>query len=44
MPYIKLENKGHLADTILRHIIKNYDNLADVTFFTHGSLIIGQIN
>ena len=37
MPYIKLENKGHLADTILRHIIENYDNLADVTFFTHGS-------
>ena len=36
-PYIKLENKGHLADTILRHIITNYDNLADVTFFTHGS-------
>tara|TARA_A100001015_G_scaffold319729_1_gene443593 strand:- start:2081 stop:2761 length:681 start_codon:yes stop_codon:yes gene_type:complete len=35
--YIKLENKGHLADTILRHIITNYDNLADVTFFTHGS-------
>ena len=37
MPYIKLKNKGHLADTILSHIIKNYDNLADVTFFTHGS-------
>ena len=36
-PYIKLENKGHLADTILRHIIINYDNLADVPFFTHGS-------
>jgi len=36
-PYIKLENKGHLADTILRHIIDNYNNLADVTFFTHGS-------
>ena len=34
---IKLENKGHLAHTILIHIIKNYDNLADVTFFTHGS-------
>jgi hypothetical protein len=34
---IKLENRGHLADTILRHIITNYDNLADVTFFTHGS-------
>lgn len=36
-PNIKLENKGHLADTILRHIINNYDKLADVTFFTHGS-------
>ena len=35
--YIKLDNKGHLADTILQHIINNYDNLADVTFFTHGS-------
>jgi hypothetical protein len=34
---IKLENKGHLADTIIRHIINNYDKLADVTFFTHGS-------
>lgn len=37
-PYIKLENKGQHADTILKHIINNYDNLADVTFFTHGSL------
>jgi hypothetical protein len=36
-PYIQMENKGHLADTILNHIINNYDNLADVTFFTHGS-------
>ncbi len=36
-PCIKLENKGHLADTILRHIIKNYNNLSDVTFFTHDS-------
>lgn len=36
-PYIKIPNKGHLADTILKHIINNYDNLADVTFFTHGS-------
>jgi hypothetical protein len=34
---IKRENIGHLADTILTHIIDNYDNLADVTFFTHGS-------
>lgn len=36
--YIKLENKGHLADTVLRHIIDNYDNLADVTLFAHGCL------
>src|SRR3990170_7362256 len=35
--YITLENKGHLADTILRHIIDNYDNLSTVTFFCHGS-------
>jgi hypothetical protein len=35
--YITLENKGHLADTILRHIVDRYDNLATVTFFTHGA-------
>ena len=35
--YIKLENKGHLADTILRHIVNRYDSLATVTFFTHGA-------
>ena len=34
---IPLENVGHLADTMLRHIIDRYDTLADVTFFTHGS-------
>lgn len=34
---IRLENKGHLADTILRHIILRYDTLAKVTFFCHGS-------
>ena len=34
---IPLENVGHLADTILRHIIDRFDTLADVTFFTHGS-------
>jgi len=34
---IPLENVGHLADTILRHIIDRYDTLADVTFFTHRS-------
>lgn len=36
-PYIKKENKGNLAETVLSHIIENYDRLADVTFFTHGS-------
>lgn len=35
---IPLENKGHLADTILRHILRNYDTLADVTFFCHGAI------
>ena len=37
---ISLENKGHLADTILRHIINNYDNLSDVTFLHMVHLII----
>ena len=36
-PSIKLENKGHQIGTELTHIITNYDSLADVTFFTHGS-------
>jgi len=36
-PYIQKENKGHLAETVLSHIIDNYDSLANVTFFTHGS-------
>ena len=35
---IPLENKGHLADTILVHILRNYENLADVTFFCHGAI------
>ena len=34
---IQLENKGHLADTILKHILLRYDTLADTTFFCHGS-------
>jgi len=33
----KIPNIGHLADTILKHIIFNYNNLSNVTFFTHGS-------
>ena len=32
-----IPNIGHLADTILKHIIFNYNNLSNVTFFTHGS-------
>ena len=34
---ILLNNEGHLAHTILTHIITNYDCLAESTFFTHGS-------
>lgn len=34
---IFLNNEGHLAHTILTHIITNYDRLAETTFFTHGS-------
>ena len=42
-PYIKLDNKGHLADTILKHIINNYNNLSDVTFLHMVPLIIEMI-
>ena len=35
--YIPRKNVGHLAETILHHIITNYDHLATTTFFTHGS-------
>ena len=35
---VPLENKGHLADTILRHIITRYDSLAACTFFCHGGI------
>jgi len=35
---IPLENKGHLADTILQHIITRYDSLASCTFFCHGGI------
>jgi hypothetical protein len=34
---IFFDNKGHLAHTILTHIITKYDCLAETTFFTHGS-------
>lgn len=34
---IPLENKGHLADTILKHILAQYTTLAKTTFFCHGS-------
>jgi c-di-AMP phosphodiesterase-like protein len=34
---IKLKNIGRTSHTILYHIIKNYDNLADITVFLHGS-------
>lgn len=34
---IKLENIGRTSHTIFYHIISNYDNLANVTIFLHGS-------
>ena len=34
---INLKNEGRCDHTYLYHIIKNYDNLADVTVFTKGS-------
>jgi hypothetical protein len=34
---IKLENIGRTSHTIFYHIINNYDNLANVTIFLHGS-------
>jgi hypothetical protein len=37
---ITLENVGREAHTYIYHIIKNYDNLADVTVFTMGSSMI----
>lgn len=33
---IKLPNIGRESHTYLTHIIKNYDNLADITIFTQG--------
>jgi hypothetical protein len=35
---IKLQNIGRCDHTYLYHIINNYDNLADITFFCPGSL------
>ena len=37
--YEKLENVGRCDHTYIYHIIKNYDNLADVTIFAKGSVI-----
>lgn len=34
---IKLKNIGRTSHTILYHIIKNYNNLAELTVFLHGS-------
>jgi hypothetical protein len=36
--FIPLKNEGHLADTILRHILDRYDTLAVTTFFCHGAI------
>jgi len=33
---LKLPNEGRESDTYLHHIIKNYDNLADLTIFTQA--------
>jgi hypothetical protein len=33
---IKLENVGRESHTYLHHIVENYENLADVTFFTQA--------
>lgn len=36
--FIQLENKGREAGQWLSHIVRNYDNLADVTFFFQADL------
>lgn len=36
-PYIKLKNFGRESDTILTHIISNYNDLADITIFLQGN-------
>jgi len=37
---VKLKNVGRCDETYLNHIIRNYDNLADITIFLPGSLDI----
>lgn len=37
--YEKLENVGRCDHTYIYHIMKNYDDLGDVTFFIKGSVI-----
>jgi len=39
IPFIQLPNVGRESHTILYHIIKNYDNLADQTIFCQGDSI-----
>lgn len=34
--FINIPNVGREAETWLRHIVENYDNLSDVTFFAQG--------
>lgn len=36
---VRLRNRGRDSDTYLRHIIMNYDDLADVTVFSQGRII-----
>jgi len=35
---VNLPNYGRDVHTVLWHVVKNYDTLADVTFFLHGSV------
>jgi hypothetical protein len=35
---IILQNVGRESETYLQHIIKNYDNLSDITIFTQGNI------
>ncbi|MCX5679683.1 MAG: DUF3431 domain-containing protein [Candidatus Omnitrophica bacterium] len=37
--YVKMENFGREGHTYLYHILKNWDNLADITIFTQGDPI-----
>lgn len=36
--YIKRPNIGRDGETVIHHILTNWDNLADVTFFTQGAI------